>query len=171
MCHTHLKTWTRSYVDTVMVFCVEYLYLNILNYTILILHCIILDSLNMLLFMCHPLYQQMNAQNIKENIRQFSCFELKMCKEITKHWTQHHLNINIKVRHFFTLYTWVLVGLTNKGVFFLNFQGKEESIMQNKSTEMHFDAWPSESRSAADFWAFVVSWTLSLTVEMIKKNT
>lgn len=50
-----------------------------------------------------------------------------------KHWTEQHLNINIKGLPFYTLNIWVFVELMNKGIFSLVVWGKEESIIQNKS--------------------------------------
>lgn len=44
----------------------------------------------------------------------------------------------------------MLVGLINKGVFLVNFQGKEESIMQNKSDKMQFESSLSESGNDKD---------------------
>lgn len=91
-----------------------------------------------------------------------------------------HLNINIKVIPFYTLYILVLVGPMNKGAFLLTFSGKGESIMQNKSAWKQFDVWPQRvvlpqildgtcQSLGLCSWCWE-AWTPSLTVEMIKRK-
>ncbi len=68
MCRAHLKAETGPYVDAVMSFCIEYLRC----------WCAVCSLEYLCMFATIKDYQQMNAQNIKENIQQFSKHRLKI---------------------------------------------------------------------------------------------
>lgn len=93
LCVMHLKAGTGPYVDTVMSFCIEYLCCL----------CAARSLEYLCMFATIKDCQQMNARNIKENIS--NSFQ----NSGLNHRTQQHLNINIKVIPFYTLYISVWV--------------------------------------------------------------
>lgn len=144
------------------------------------------STLLSILYVCH--HQRLPTDECPKYQREYpTVFSLLWVEYVyrnktVKHWTQQHFNINIKVIPFYTRYIWVLVRLMNKGVFLLNFRGREESIMQNKSARMQFDVQYDLRKSFSHrfkmalvkVWAFCSwcweAWSTCLTVEIIKRK-